>query len=164
MSSARTLQLSTPSDLEIVIIRDFDAPQQLVWDAHTKCSLLKKWLFGPDGWSLDVCQMDLRVGGKYRWVWRHASKKEMGLSGVFREIVEPARLVCTEKFDDPWYPGEALNSYTFEEAGGKTTMTLLLRYESREARDMALKSGMDTGMEMGYARLDVIFAEAARAE
>jgi uncharacterized protein YndB with AHSA1/START domain len=163
MSTAAKLQISTPSDLEIRMTRAFHAPRQLVWDAHTKCSLLKKWLFGPDGWSLDVCEMDLRVGGKYRWVWRHPNKKEMGLSGVFREIVEPARFVCTEKFDDPWYPGEAVDAYTFDEAAGITTLTLVMRFETKEGRDMALKSGMDTGMEMGYARLDNIFAEAARA-
>jgi uncharacterized protein YndB with AHSA1/START domain len=160
MNNAAKLQISTPSDREILMTRVFDAPRQLVWDAHTKCSLLKRWLFGPDGWSLDVCEMDLRVGGKYRWVWRHPNKKEMGLSGTFREIVAPSRLVCTEQFDEPWYPGEALDIYTFSEADGKTTLTLVMRFETKEGRDIALKSGMATGMEMGYARLDKIFAES----
>ncbi len=157
------LQVSTPSDREILMTRTFSAPRQLVWDAHTKCDLLKRWLFGPDGWELAVCQMDLRVGGRYRWVWRHPQKKEMATGGVFREIVAPERLVNTEQFEEPWYPGEAVNTMVLTEQAGKTLMTLTLLHESKESRDIALKSGMETGMEMGFERLDKIFAAAAGA-
>lgn len=157
------LQVSTPSDREILMTRTFSAPRQLVWDAHTKCDLLKRWLFGPDGWELAVCQMDLRVGGRYRWVWRHPQKKEMATGGVFREIVAPERLVNTEQFEEPWYPGEAVNTMVLTEQAGKTLMTLTLLHETKESRDIALKSGMETGMEMGFERLDKIFATAAGA-
>lgn len=161
MTSRGALQISTPSDHEILMTRIFDAPRRLVWDAHTKCDLLKRWLFGPDGWSLAVCEVDLKVGGRYRYVWRHPEKKEMGAGGEFREVVPPERLVTTERFDVAWYAGEALNTMVLTEKAGKTTMTLTLRYESREARDVALKSGMEKGMEMGYARLDTMFASGA---
>lgn len=157
------LKVSTPNDREILMTREFHAPRQLVWDAHTKCELLKKWLFGPDGWALSVCEMDLRVGGKYRWVWSHPQKKSMATGGVFREIAAPEKLVNTEQFEEPWYPGEALNTMVLTEQAGKTLLTWTLRYESKEGRDIALKSGMETGMEMGYERLDKIFASMAAA-
>ncbi|MGH9788030.1 MAG: SRPBCC family protein [Candidatus Acidiferrales bacterium] len=160
MKNTGALQVTTPTEREIVMTRVFDAPRRLVWDAHTRCELLKRWLFGPGDWSLAVCEVDLTVGGRYRYVWRHPEKKEMGMGGVFREIVPPERLVATEKFDDSWYPGEAVNTLVLTEKGGKTTMTLALLYESRQARDVALKSGMEKGMEMGFDRLDKIFASA----
>jgi uncharacterized protein YndB with AHSA1/START domain len=155
------LQVTTPNDLEIHMTRVFDAPRQLVFDAHVKCELLKRWLFGPDGWELAVCEMDLRPGGKYRYVWRHPKKKQMATGGIIREIVPPERLVTTEQFEDPWYPGEAVNTMTLVEKGGKTYLLQVMAFETREGRDIALKSGMDSGMEMGYARLDVIFAGLA---
>ncbi len=158
MKNADTLQVTTPSDREIVVTRVFDAPRRLVFDVHTRCDLLKKWLFGPDGWELAVCEMDLQPGGRYRYVWRHPKKKEMATGGVIREIVPPERLVTTEQFEEPWYPGEALNTMVLVEQGGKTTYTLTMLFESREGRDVALKSGMEQGMEMGFARLDKIFA------
>ncbi|GEM_PF-167801 len=161
MKRTGRLQIEAPGDREIVMTRVFRAPRRLVFDAHTKCDLLKRWLFGPDGWSLAVCETDLRPGGKYRYVWRHPQKKEMGMGGVIREVVPPERLVTTEKFDDAWYPGEAVNTMLLTEKDGVTTMTLTLLYESRQAREVALQSGMETGMEMGYARLDVIFASTA---
>lgn len=161
MKSYGKLQITTPSDREIQMTRVFDAPRRLVFDAHTKCELVKRWLLGPDGWSMPVCEIDLRVGGRYRYVWRHANKPEMGMSGVFREIVVPERIVCTEKFDDAWYPGEAVDTTVLVESAGRTTLTLTVLFESQEGRDMALKSGMETGMEMGYERLDKIFAAMA---
>lgn len=155
------LQIETPSDREIVMTRVFSAPRRLVFDAHTRCDLLKRWLFGWDGWELAVCEVDLRVGGKYRYVWRHPQKKEMGMGGVIREVSAPERLVTTEKFDDAWYPGESVNTMVLTEQAGKTTMLLTLLYESKQARDIAMKSGMETGMEVGFARLDKIFASQA---
>src|SRR5205807_9676277 len=100
----------SPSDREITMTRVFDAPRTLVFDAHTKPALVKQWLLGPPGWSMPVCEMDVRVGGTYRWVWRHdRNGTEMGMGGVYREIVQPERLVTTERFDEAWYPGEGLN-------------------------------------------------------
>jgi uncharacterized protein YndB with AHSA1/START domain len=159
MKSGKTLEVTTPSDLEIGIRREFDAPRRLVWDAFTKPLLLKQWLFGPDGWALEVCEIDLRVGGKYRYVWRRQrTDTTMGMGGEIREIVPPERLVSTERFDDAWYPGTAVGTVELSESDGKTTLTQTLRYESREARDIALKSGMETGLGAGYERLDGIFA------
>lgn len=165
MSSTGKLTVTTPTDREIVMTRIFKAPRRLVFDAHTKCELLKRWLFGPDGWSLAVCQIDLKLGGKYRYVWRHEKGTEMGMGGVFHEVVAPERIVATEKFDESWYPGEALDTTVLVEQDGKTTLTLTVLYESREARDVALKSGAEQGMALGYDRLEAILAEqgASRA-
>ena len=136
-------------------------PAPLVFDAFTKPELLKRWLFGPDGWSLAVCEIDFRVGGKYRYVWKHlANGKEMGMGGVIREIVVPERLVSTEKFDEAWYPGEgAVGTVVLTEQGKQTLLTQTIRYGSKEARDAALKTGMKDGMGAGYERLEGVFAE-----
>jgi uncharacterized protein YndB with AHSA1/START domain len=153
------MKIMTHGDREIVITRSFDAPRQLVWDAHTKPELVKRWLLGPEGWSMPVCEIDLRVGGKYRYVWRRDKDgTQMGMGGVFREIEQPERLVATEKFDESWYPGEALDTSVFTESAGKTTLTLTVTYQSKEAREMALKSGMEKGMDAGYKRLDDVLA------
>jgi len=148
-----TLKVTTPSDREIVMTREFDAPRSLVFDAYTKPELLRRWFSGPPGWELAVCEVDLRVGGTYRYVWRGADGTEMGMRGVFREVVAPERLVTTEAFDQSWYPGEAVGTVTLVEQGGKTTLTMTVRYESREARDIALRSGMESGVAANFDRL-----------
>ena len=154
-----SFKLSTPSDREIVVERDFDAPRQLVFDAFTRPELVRRWLLGPDGWTMPVCEIDLKVGGRYRYVWRKESTgTEMGMGGVFREIVRPEKLVATEKFDESWYPGEAIDTTVFEERGGVTKMTLSVLYESKEARDTASRSGMERGMIAGYDRLEQVLA------
>lgn len=159
--SGNTLQVSTPGDNEILIERDFDAPRQLVFDAHTKPELMKLWLFGPDGWRLDVCEVDLRVGGKYRLVFAKGDTS-MGMGGEYRDIDAPARLVTTELFDQDWTGGETLCTATFDERDGKTRLRNRIVYSSKQARDGALKSGMTDGMEAGYARLEkILVAEAA---
>ena len=151
--------LTTPSDRELEIHRDLNAPRHVVFDAFTKPELVRRWLLGPDGWTMPVCDIDLRVGGTYRYVWRKESAgMQMGLSGVFREVVRPERLVATEKFDDAWYPGEALNTTTFDEKSGVTRVRLTVRYESKEARDTASRSGMEQGMAAGYNRLEELLA------
>jgi len=117
------------------------------------------WLLGPPGWSMPVCEMDVRVGGTYRWVWRHdRDGTTMGMGGVYREIVKPERLVTTERFDEAWYPGEALNTLVLVEQGGRTTLTQTMRYESQEARDAVLKSGMEKGVAASYDRLADLLA------
>jgi uncharacterized protein YndB with AHSA1/START domain len=159
-----TVKVSTPSDREIAITRVFDAPRKLVYDAHTKPELVKRWLLGPPGWSMPVCEIDLRVGGKYRWVWRQDTDgTEMGMGGVYREIRSPERLVATEKFDEAWYPGEGLNTLVLVEQRGRTTLTQTMRYESREARDAVLKSGMEKGLTASYDRLAELLATTAQA-
>ncbi|HEV8264771.1 MAG TPA: SRPBCC family protein [Gemmatimonadales bacterium] len=157
------LKITTSGDRELVMTRVFDAPRKLVYAAHTKPELVQRWLLGPDGWSMPVCEMDVRVGGTYRWVWRHDTNgTEMGMGGVYREVVAPERLVATEKFDEAWYPGEALNTLVLVEQGGRTTLTQTMRYESRAARDAVIKSGMEKGVKASYDRLDDVLAVASR--
>jgi len=155
------LKLTTSGDREVVMTRAFDAPRRLVYDAHTKPDLVRQWLLGPPGWTMPVCEMDVRVGGKYRWVWRKDSDgSQMGIGGVYREVVAPERLVSTERFDEAWYPGESLNTLVLVEQGGRTTLTQTMRYESKEARDAVLKSGMESGVIASYDRLDAVLASA----
>jgi uncharacterized protein YndB with AHSA1/START domain len=158
MINTGTFKVATPTDREIAMTRVFDAPRSLVFDALTKAELVKQWLLGPPGWSMPVCEIDLRVGGAYRFVWRGPEGREMGTRGVCREIVAPERYVATERFDEPWYPGEALATYVLVEQRGKTVLTLTILYESREARDAALKSGMERGVAASYDRLEELLA------
>jgi uncharacterized protein YndB with AHSA1/START domain len=158
--SVAGLKVAARGDREIVMTREFNAPRRLVFDALTKPELVKKWLLGPEGWSMPVCEIDLRVGGKYRYVWRRDSTgKEMGVGGEYREIVKNKRIVCTELFDDAWYAGEALLTTTLVESGGKTTMTTAILYESKEARDGVLKSDMESGVGASYDRLEELVAQ-----
>ena len=154
-----SFKVSTPSDLEILVERDFDAPRQLVFDAFTKPELVRRWLLGPDGWTMPVCEIDLRVGGLYRYVWRKESTGDrMGMGGMFREVVRPEKLVATEKFDDAWYACEAVDTTVFEQHGATTKIRLTVLYESKEARDTAARSGMEHGMAAGYNRLEQVLS------
>ncbi len=149
-----SFKVSTPTDREIQVTRDFRAPRQLVFDAFTKPELVRRWLLGPPGWMMPVCEIDLKVGGAYRYVWRKEGAKEMGMGGIFREIVTPERIVATERFDESWYPGDALDTTVFVEDGELTRVTVTVLYESKEARDTARRSGMEHGMAAGYSRLE----------
>ena len=112
-----------------------------------------------------MCEVDLKGGGLYRYVWRGPNGKEMGMGGVFREIVRPERIVCTEKFDDPWYEGEAVDTMTFVERDGKTTATTTVLASSKAVRDSVLKSPMDKGVAESYDKLDEVLASiSARRE
>ncbi len=152
MMNAGSLTVTTPSDREIQMMRSFNAPRKLVYDAMTRPELLRRWFSGPPGWTLAVCDIDLRVGGAYRYVWR-GDGIEMGMGGVYLEIVPPERIVQTEKFDVAWYPGEAVGTLTLAEHNGKTTITLSVRYDSRETRDAVLKTPMAQGVSAGYDKL-----------
>ena len=153
------LQITTSGDRELVMTRAFDAPRTLVYDAHTKPELVRQWLLGPPGWTMPVCDIDVRVGGTYRWVWRKDSDgTTMGMGGVYREVKTPERLVSTERFDEAWYPGESLNTLVLVENGGRTTLTQTMRYESREAREAVIKSGMEKGVAASYDRLEEVLA------
>ena len=153
--------VTTPTEREIVLTREFDAPRRLVFDAHTKPELLQRWMHGPDGWSLAMCEIDLRVGGALRYVWRGPDGTEMGLSGVYREIVSPERLVHTQTFDEPWSSGETLVTIDLAEHAGRTTLTMTVHYPSREARDEALETNMAKGVGMSYDRLADLLASLA---
>lgn len=158
MKNSEGLKVSTRGDREIVMTRELNAPRRLVFDAFTKPELVKQWLLGPPGWSMPVCEIDLRVGGAYRYVWRRDNGDEMGMGGVYREIAAPERLVSTEKFDEAWYPGEAVGTLVLSEQGGKTAVTQTVLYQSREARDAVLKSGMEKGVVVSYDRLAELLA------
>lgn len=158
MKPPGTLKVTTPSDREVLFTRVFDAPRRLVWDAWTKPELLKRWLHGPPDWTLAVCDMDLRPGGALRWVWRGPDGIEMGLRGVYREIVPPERIVHTELFDEDWTGGETLVTLLLVEQHGKTTVSMTVLYSSQKARDAAMKTGMEQGMAMGYDRLEKVLA------
>ncbi len=153
--ATNALEVTTPSDREIVMKRAFDAPSTAVFDAFTKPELIKRWLLGPDGWSMPVCEVDLKVGGTYHYVWRNDDDaSEFGFNGAYREIARPERIVHVESMDGQ--PGEALVTTTFVEHNGSTTVTTRIQHESREVRDMVLATGMDQGVATSYDRLDEV--------
>ena len=150
MRNNGSLTVTTPSDREVVLTRVFDAPRHLVFDAFTKPELLKRW-FGPRGWSLVVCEVDLKVGGGFRFVLRGPDGRQMGMRGVYRELAPPERSIHMESFDD--YPGESQVTTVLVEQGGRTTLTATVLAASREARDAVIKSGMEHGAAETYDRL-----------
>ena len=149
--------VTLPSDREILITRLFDAPAELVFKAHTTPELVKRWWgFETSEWL--VCDVDLRVGGMWRYVIRERGH-EVGFHGEFREISRPKRIVSTEvyeQFPDPDGTSAALDIVTLEEADGVTTMTVLVQHARPEHRDAHLASGMEGGMQISYNRLEDI--------
>ena len=157
-----TAQVTTPSDREITVTRAVRAPRDLVFRAYTDVTLIPRWLLGPPGWTMPVCEMDARVGGAYRYLWRSETDgSEFGLAGVHREVDRPGRLVATQACEPDVMGGESLVTTTFEEAAGVTTIVTTILYASKEIRDAAAASGMADGMEAGYQRLEGLLAEAA---
>lgn len=150
-NSAPATAFSLPSDNEIAITRSFDAPRRLVFEAHTIPAHVQRWLLGPQGWTMPVCEIDLRPGGTWRYVWRHSDGSEMEMSGVYQEIAPYERLICTERWGPEW--PETLNTLLLTEQGGRTTLTQRIRYPSKAARDSALATGMSDGSTMSYERL-----------
>ena len=158
MKNTGTLQVTTPSDREVLLTRVFDAPRELVFDAFSKPELMKRW-FGPRGFNLVVCNIDLRVGGGFRFVLRGPDGKDMGMRGVYKEIARPERTVHMESFDD--YPGESQVTAVFTEENGKTTLNATVQYPSKEVRDIVLQTGMEHGAAESYDRLAELLAEKA---
>jgi uncharacterized protein YndB with AHSA1/START domain len=159
-------EVSLPSDTEVRVSRSFHAPRKLVWQAHTDPKLVTRWMLGPPGWSMPVCEMDVRPGGKFRWRWRSdEGGQEFGFFGTFTEVEAPAKLSHDEYFD----PGDVGSSMptdkpavirtSFTEKNGVTTLVTLMDFGTKESRDAAVSTGMTDGMEMGYQRLDKFFAE-----
>jgi uncharacterized protein YndB with AHSA1/START domain len=160
MMNPGALKVTTPSDREIVMTRVFDAPRELVYDAMSRPALLQRWLLGPPGWSMVVCENDVKVGGTFRHVWRGPDGQELAMRGVYREVVPPERVVRTETFDMGCAAqmGEQVGTLVLTEQGGKTTLTLTLLYPSKEARDATIASGMERGVAAGYDRLAELLA------
>lgn len=150
----KTLNVTTPSDREIALTRVFNAPRALVFDALTRPGLVKRWMLGNMGASMPVCEIDLRIGGAYRFVWRNPDGTEMAMTGVYREIARPERIVNTQRFDTPWLPGELVLTTTLTESGGRTTFVSTTLCDSRETRDKMLKGGMESGASASYDRLE----------
>jgi uncharacterized protein YndB with AHSA1/START domain len=154
MKSSNTLQVTAPGDREIVMTRAFNAPRHLVFASFSKPELLKRWLLGPPGWEMVVCEVAHKVGDRYRYEWRNAEGRQFGTGGVCRELVANERVVHTEKMDG--YPSESVVTTVFADLDGQTLVTMTQSFESREVRDMVLKSGQDRGVAMSYDRLEQI--------
>lgn len=162
----RAIDVSTPSDLEIRVTRVFDAPRALIFDCHTDPALVQRWLLGPPGWTMPVCEIDLRVGGRYRYVWRSdADGSEFGFRGQYCEVAVPERVVHTEWIDggEGGPDAEALCTLVLTEEGGRTTLTHTMRFPTRELRDQALQSGMTEGMGSSYDQLADLALQRATA-
>jgi len=159
-ASAETT-VTTPSDTEVEMSRTFDAPRELVWDAFTKPEHLQRWLLGPDGWEMPICEVDLRPGGAYRFGWaRVGGGDEFELSGEYREVSPPERIVHTERFGGAG--PEAVNTLVLTEEDGGTRMTQTIVYPSKEIRDQVLATGMTDGAGTSYARLGDYLGTLAR--
>jgi len=158
MNTMPGLEVTLQSDREFAMTRTFDAPRELVFEAYTRPELLRRWLGVFGGWSFAVCEVDLRVGGAYRYVWRHTDGMEMGMGGTFQEIVRPERIVSTEKFDHAWYEGNCVDTLTLTESAGRTTLTIRMLYDSKAIRDSVLASPMKSGMEAGFNALAAVLA------
>jgi uncharacterized protein YndB with AHSA1/START domain len=142
---------TTPSDREVAMSRVFDAPRSLVWEAWTSPEHMPHWLLGPEGWTMPVCEIDLRPGGEFRFGWRKGDGEEMEIRGAYQEVAPPERLVSTESWGGDW--PETINTLVLSEEDGKTTMTQTVLYPSKEARDAALETGMKDGASVSFERL-----------
>lgn len=151
-----TTDFSTPSDTEIRVVRVFNAPRATLWAMHTDPKHLPQWMTGPDGWTMPVCEIDLRNGGSWRYVWRKAQGEEMAMQGGFIEVVPVSKLVTSESWGPEW--PETVNTVELSERGKQTVLTMTIKYPSKEARDNALATGMKQGMNQSYARLDRVLA------
>lgn len=162
MPHTGTLVVTKPSDTEIAMRRVFDVPPALAFDAFTKPAILKQWLGVRAGWMMSVCEVDLRAGGTYRWMWR-GPNGEIGVRGTYHEVVAGERVIATERFDQPWYPGEGRVTIEFADQGAATAVTMTVRYISRQARDDVFETGMTRGIVESYDRLDKVLATVAQA-
>ncbi|MFB3814639.1 MAG: SRPBCC family protein [Terriglobales bacterium] len=142
---------TTPSDREFVMTCVVEAPRKLVFDSWTKPEHVSQWMLGPEGWTMPVCEIDLRPGGTWHFVWRHSDGKEMSMRGEYREIAPPERIVHTESWGGDW--PDTINTLILSEEGGRTTITCRVFYPSKEARDAAIQTGMKEGAAQSFERL-----------
>ena len=151
MKNVKDLKVTNRGDRELVMTPVVDAPRRLVFEAWTKPEHLPHWMLGPPGWTMPVCEIDLRPGGEWHFIWRRADGNEMGMRGEYREIAPPERLVSTESWGGDW--PETLNTLVLSEKDGQTTLTNTILYPSKEAREAALKTGMKEGVSKSFDRL-----------
>ena len=157
VTSSGTATVTLPTDEEILITREFDAPRHLVYKAWTTPELVKRWWSGQRG-EMTLAEIDLRVGGTWRYVMTATGGYEVGFHGEYREIVPNERIVNTEVYEGmPEGDSEpALNIVTFTEVDGRTSLSLLSRVGSKEVRDMIIESGMEGGMQEGMDLLEQV--------
>ncbi len=151
-------EVTLPTDCEILVTRVFDMPRSLIFECHTEPELVRRWLLGPPGWTMPICDIDLRVGGGYRYVWRSEENgREFGFRGRYRELNAPERLVHSERMDeDQGEGGDAICTLVLTEEGGRTTLAYSMVFPTREIRDQALATGMTDGMAASYDRLEQV--------
>jgi uncharacterized protein YndB with AHSA1/START domain len=154
VTSSGTATVTLPTDEQILITREFDAPKHLVYRAWTTPELVKRWWSGNRG-ETTIAQIDLRIGGTWRCVMVTDDGFEVAFHGEYREIVPNERIVSTEVYEG-MPEGEALNTVTFSEAGGRTTLTVLVQHASKETRDAHINSGMETGMQEAMDLLEQV--------
>ncbi|CAN5718157.1 SRPBCC family protein [soil metagenome] len=152
MNLANTLSVTTPSDREARLSRTFAAPAELVFRAYTEPALVSQWMLGPEGWTMPICDIDLRPGGTWHFVWRKSSGQEMSMHGTYLELDPPSRLVSTENWGADW--PETTNTTVLQEKDGKTVVSITILYPSKEARDAAMQTGMKDGAAVSYDRLE----------
>jgi uncharacterized protein YndB with AHSA1/START domain len=152
MTSSGTAVVTLPTDTQILITRDFEAPKHLVFKAYTTPELIKRW-WGGDRGEVTVAEVDLRVGGAWRYVMTANGGFEVGFHGVYREIVPNERIVSTEIFEGA-PDAEAVVTHTFTEKEGRTTLTMLMQLPSREIRDTVINTGMEGGMQESMDHLE----------
>jgi uncharacterized protein YndB with AHSA1/START domain len=148
--------VSFPSDTEYLITRAFDAPAAMVFEAYTTPELVKRW-WGFESSQWEVCEIDLRVGGQWRFVTREADGMEVGFHGEYKEVDPPHRLVFTEMYEgipDPGPDAYPLNIMTLDESDGVTTMTMLVQHATKEERDAVIATGMEEGLQVGFNRME----------
>jgi uncharacterized protein YndB with AHSA1/START domain len=160
MTTSGTAKVTLPTDTEILITREFDAPRHLVYKAWTTPELVRRWWAGQRG-RMTVAEIDLRVGGTWRYVMIANGGHEVAFHGEYREIVPDERIVNTEVYEGAPEGGAALNLVTFAETDGRTTLELLTRVDSKEVRDMIIDSGMEGGMQEGMDLLEQIAVSLA---
>jgi uncharacterized protein YndB with AHSA1/START domain len=165
VKDSENLKIEAVGEREIVITRVFDAPRHLVFRAMTEPELVKRWQLGPPGWTMPVCEIDFKVGGKFQYVWRSVDGMEMKMSGVYREIVPNERIVNTGTFEFgcTHQAGEQIGTAVLVEENGRTTLTSTIVYPSKEARDGTMASGMDKGVAASYDRLEELVASTHAA-
>ena len=157
----KILKITTPSDLEIAMTREFDAPRHLVFDAMTRPEHVRRW-FGCDAFTLPICEIDLRVGGAYRFVMRSPDGGESTLQGIYREIVRPERVVFVERILMPGFTSpEYQVTSSFDDIGGATRLTTTILHDTKENRDGHLNSGIEKGVAPAYDRLAGLVATMA---
>jgi uncharacterized protein YndB with AHSA1/START domain len=145
VTSSGTAKVTLPADEQILITREFDAPKDLVYEAYTTPELVKRWWHAKRG-EVTTCEIDLRVGGSWRYVMVTGDGFEVGFHGEYREIVPNERIVSTEVYEG-MPEAEAVDTVTFTEVDGRTTLTILVEHTSKQHRDAHIESGMEAGLQ-----------------